>query len=87
MKPLLAITIWLATAIAFAADEPQEILLWPKGAPGSEGKTAVENVEINAAGERIVTSVHKPSITPYLPAEGKATGAAVLVIPGGGHRL
>jgi acetyl esterase/lipase len=87
MKPLLAITIWLATAIAFAADEPQEILLWPKGAPGSEGKTAAENVEINAAGERIVTSVHKPSITPYLPAEGKATGAAVLVIPGGGHRL
>ena len=87
MKPLLAITIWLATAIASSADEPAEILLWPAGAPGSEGKTDAEKVEINAAGERIVTSVHKPSITAYLPADGKATGTAVLVIPGGGHRL
>jgi dienelactone hydrolase len=86
MKPLLAITICLAAAIASAADEPEEILLWPGGAPGSEGKTDAEKVEINA-GERIVTSVHKPSITPYLPADGKATGAGVLVIPGGGHRL
>ena len=87
MKSLLAITIWLAVAVASAADEPNEILLWPNGAPGSEGKTAAEHVEVNAAGERIVTSVHKPSITPYLPADGKGTGAAVLVIPGGGHRL
>jgi endo-1,4-beta-xylanase len=87
MKLSLAIAICLATTIASAADEPLEILLWPNGAPGSEGKSAAENVEINAAGERIVTSVHKPSITPYLPADGKGTGAAVLVIPGGGHRL
>jgi endo-1,4-beta-xylanase len=87
MKVALTITFLLATAIASAADEPNEILLWPNGAPGSEGKTAAENVEINTAGERIVTSVHKPSITPYLPADGKGNGAAVLVIPGGGHRL
>jgi endo-1,4-beta-xylanase len=87
MKPFLAIAICLATTIASAADEPQEILLWPNGAPGSEGKSAADKVEINASGERIVTSVHKPSITPYLPADGKGTGAAVLVIPGGGHRL
>jgi acetyl esterase/lipase len=87
MKPLLAISIWLATGVAFAADEPNEILLWPNGAPGSEGQTAAEKVQVNAAGERNVTSVHKPSITPYLPADGKGTGAAVLVLPGGGHRL
>jgi endo-1,4-beta-xylanase len=87
MKPFLSVMIWLATAIASAADEPQEILLWPAGAPGSEGKTAIEKVEVTASGERNITSVHKPSITPYLPADGKGTGAAVLVIPGGGHRM
>lgn len=87
MKPFLIVTIWFAAAMAYAADEPQEILLWPAGAPGSEGKTAPEKVEVTASGERNLTSVHKPSITPYLPAEGKATGAAVLVIPGGGHRM
>ena len=41
----------------------------------------------SASGERQVSSVHKPSITPFLPAKEKATGAAVLVIPGGGHRM
>jgi endo-1,4-beta-xylanase len=30
--------------------------------------------------------VHKPSITPYLPVREKATGTAVIVAPGGGHR-
>jgi endo-1,4-beta-xylanase len=87
MKPLLALTIWLTTAIVIAADDPQEILLWPNGAPGSEGKTAEEKIEVTRSGERNITSVHKPSITPYLPANGTGTGAAVLVIPGGGHRM
>jgi endo-1,4-beta-xylanase len=87
MKYALAIAICLSAANVSAADEPQEILLWPPGAPGSENKQAAEKVEVNAAGERIVTSVHKPSITPFFPADDKRTGAAVLVIPGGGHRL
>ena len=83
MKSLL-LSLLLATA-ACAADASAEILLWPEGAPGSEGKTAPEKVVTSANGERQISSVHKPSITPYLPASGKATGAAVLVIPGGGH--
>ncbi len=65
---------------------PPEILLWPEGAPGSEGKTAPEVVETSKSGERQVSSVHKPSVQPFLPPADKATGAAVLVIPGGGHR-
>lgn len=69
-----------------AAQEPQAILLWPNGAPGSEGKTAGEVVRLYGAGERIVSSVHRPSITPFLPAAGSASGAAVIVMPGGGHR-
>ena len=83
--PLLLTALLFAAASAFAA-EP-EILLWPGGAPGSEGKTDAEKVVVSASGERQVSSVHKPSITAYLPAKEKATGAAVLVIPGGGHRM
>jgi endo-1,4-beta-xylanase len=71
----------------FAADVPQSIPLWPNGAPGSEGKTGAE-VGKPAGPERgftTLTNVHNPSITPYLPKE-RATGAAVVVLPGGGHR-
>src|SRR5689334_10256553 len=81
----------LLAAFAFAAlttfaAEPQEILLWPNGAPGSEGKTDKEVVAVSKSGEQSVWSIHRPSITPYLPKD-KGNGAAVLVIPGGGHRV
>lgn len=75
----------LMMSVAGAADAPKEILLWPEGAPGSEGKTEPETVVTSNSGERTVSTVHKPSITPFLPAKEKANGAAVLVIPGGGH--
>ena len=64
-----------------------EIFLWPDGAPGSEGKTDKEVVETSASGERKITQVHQPSITPFLPANDKSNGAAVIVAPGGGHRV
>src|ERR1700733_8560190 len=68
-----------------AVDEPKEILLWPGGAPGSEGKTAPEKVRIAEEGDHVISSIHHPSITPYLPAAAEGTGAAVIVAPGGGH--
>jgi acetyl esterase/lipase len=75
----------LTTAIA-AADEPKSVLLWPNGAPGSEGKTAAETTRVTQDGEHVVANVHQPSITPYLPSKETATGAAVVIAPGGGHR-
>jgi acetyl esterase/lipase len=68
-----------------AVAQHQPILLWPNGAPGSEGKTAPEVIEVSADGEHSVSSIHQPSITPYLPAKGTANGAAVIIAPGGGH--
>ncbi len=76
----------LLLAIVAVAQQPKEILLWPKGAPGSEGKTGDEAVRVTEDGEHVVTNVHKPSLTPYLPPKDKATGAAVIIAPGGGHR-
>jgi len=74
------------TLAASAADEPKEIPLWPNGAPGSEGKTAPERVERTATGSLKVYSIHSPTITPYLPAKERASGAAVVIMAGGGHR-
>jgi endo-1,4-beta-xylanase len=69
-----------------AAGTPDEVLLWPNSAPGSEGKTNEEVVRIyQPTGDHVITSVNKPSITPFLPGPDHATGAAVIVAPGGGH--
>ena len=47
-----------------AAEVPKEILLWPNGAPGSEGKTGDEKVRVTDAGDHVISNIHKPSITP-----------------------
>ncbi len=85
VMPVLVCLTSIATA------QPQAILLWPNGAPGSEGrpsegKSPEETVRVNEYGEHIVSGVHHPSITPYLPAREKSTGAAVIIAPGGGHK-
>lgn len=81
-----ALALCLSVSV-LAVQQPAEIPLWPSGAPGSEGKTGPEAVTTSQSGELSVSSVHNPSLTPYLPAAGKGTGTAILVIPGGGHRM
>lgn len=80
----LILLLLLLAGSAFAQNAP--ILLWPNGAPGSEGKTAGEAVRVTENDEHIVSSVHRPSITPFLPSKENATAAAVIIAPGGGHR-
>ena len=88
MKTLASIVVALVLSAALAgAQTPSEIPLWTSGSPGSEGKTAKEAVTTSASGELSVSSIHNPSITPYLPAKDRANGTAILVIPGGGHRM
>lgn len=84
MKNLVLGVLLASVSSALAASDP--ILVWPNGAPGSEGKTEPEVVITSENGDQKVTTVHKPTITPYLPDKAKATGAAVIVAPGGGHR-
>jgi len=75
--------LWLAAA---AAAQTDVVILWPNGAPGSEGWTQNEAVyQQNAAGLKGVRNIVKPSLTVYLP-EGAATGTSVVVAPGGGFR-
>lgn len=70
-----------------AETTPPAIALWEKGAPGSESRAnEAEKADIGP-GKCNVTNIHNPSIVPYLPEKGKGTGTAVLIAPGGGHRM
>jgi acetyl esterase/lipase len=57
------------TVSAAGADRPAVEWLWPKGAPGAVGNEAAD----------------RPSLTVFLPPAEKATGAAVVICPGGGY--
>lgn len=85
IRALICIAL-LSLPTVCLAQTSKEVYLWPGDAPGSEGKRAPESVRLSDTGEHIVSSVHRPSILPYLPEKDSNTGAAVLVIPGGGHR-
>jgi acetyl esterase/lipase len=84
LKFLAVFTFLLLISITSIAQQ-KEILLWPNGAPGSEGKTGDERLRI-VEGDHVISNIHHPSITVYLPVKEKATGAAVIIAPGGGHR-
>ncbi len=57
-------------AVEAVAPDAPPVPLWPAGAPGALGSAAED----------------RPSVTPYLPDAGRATGAAMLVFPGGGYQ-
>jgi endo-1,4-beta-xylanase len=55
--------MFLLPIAVLAAGGSNEILLWPNGAPGSEGKTSDETVRIyQPTGDHVITRVNNPSI-------------------------
>lgn len=68
--PLLCATLALACCAA-AAPSPEALTLplWPQSAPGAQGSAEAD----------------RPEITVHPAPKGKATGAAVIVCPGGGY--
>ena len=79
----LIVGLLLTPFILLAQEAPQVIPLWPKGAPGFENRRN----EPELAKDYWVRNIHNPSLTVFLPPKGKANGAAVVICPGGGHRL
>ncbi|MEI6322345.1 MAG: alpha/beta hydrolase [bacterium] len=67
---LCGISMILASLMNISANTAQqEFPLWPNGAPGALGTTTNDI----------------PTLTPYLPEPSRATGAAIIVCPGGGY--
>lgn len=69
MKIFFALTAMFFSLTLSRAEMPTPIPLWPGGAPGALG---TNDCDI-------------PTVTPYLPDPTKATGAALLICPGGGY--
>jgi acetyl esterase/lipase len=74
--------VCLTSAITMAQGTPQVVHLWDQGAPGFESRRD----EPEVAKDYWVRNIQNPSITVFLPPKEKANGAAVLIVPGGGHR-
>lgn len=82
LKKLLFL-VSLLPAMAWAQSAPFVVPLWNNGAPGFEKLKDVPE----QAKDYWVKNINNPTLTVYLPPKDKATGAAVVVCPGGGHRL
>jgi acetyl esterase/lipase len=84
----------LATALfsnaALAADPPAvpetryvDIALWPRGAPG----TAARAGEAEVGRDYWVRNIHRPSLIAFPAPPKRNNGAAIVIFPGGGHKL
>lgn len=101
LRPLIATLALVATIPAQAQErrgpppmvaiatpeQPGAIPLYPKGAPALPGGSTAENWGTFDAHYKVVRNVTVPTLTPYLPHPSKATGAAVIIAPGGGFML
>ena len=71
----------LGAAGGLGAAERMVVPLWVNGAPGFESRRDEPEQVINDR----QTNIHNPTLTVFLPPPEKATGAAVVIAPGGGH--
>lgn len=87
---LAALLAFAATAAAqdgtiYPLEAPAEPTAIPLGTGGVENQPAPETW-FRQWGDPMARNISKATLTPFLPAPGKANGAAVIVAPGGGFR-
>jgi acetyl esterase/lipase len=70
-------------ALALPCWAQSSVKIWPAGAPGSESRRH----EPETVRDTYVSNVHEPSLTVFPADRRHANGAAVIVVPGGGHRM
>jgi acetyl esterase/lipase len=82
MRNLLIIVFFSASFSVFAQDSSIVFSLWQNGAPGFENRKK----EKEEAKDWWVKNINNPSLTVFLPPKEIATGAAVVICPGGGFQ-
>ncbi|NCD69062.1 alpha/beta hydrolase [Mucilaginibacter agri] len=85
MTRLLRLILCIAALMPFAVFAQSDstiIPLWKNGAPGFENRK-----DEPEKGGKYTYNVNNPTITVYMPPKDKANGAAIVVCPGGGHRI
>ncbi|QOY85675.1 alpha/beta hydrolase [Paludibaculum fermentans] len=90
---IFTVFLTIASTMAYAA-EPAAEKIWPKGAPGEKGDIGPEADTTKAdgalvAGRRVIRlgNVSEPTITIYPAPKNRNSGAAVVVLPGGGYNI
>ncbi len=91
-QAVMLASLLVITTIAVAQDgtiypltAPAEPNAIPLGTGGVEGQPAPETW-FRQWGDPMARNISKATLTPFLPKQGKANGAAVIVAPGGGFR-
>lgn len=102
MRKCAYFSIALAAALSFTAfaaqsnrpAKPFAIAIWPHGAPGEKASIGPErditkSTDALVGGRKLIhlTDVSNPTLTVYEAPADKATGAAVVVFPGGGYQI
>src|SRR5882672_8149966 len=85
---MMRTAVCTAGAIAFTflmacSADSQVVNIWPGVAPGSENWTHKERTADNTPIGTVVFNVVTPTLTAYLPERSNATGACVIIAPGG----
>ena len=88
MRSLL-ISSMLSVLIVPMAHSQEIINLWPDGAiPNAiPGAQITEKSDPGTDGIMRISNVSVPTLTAYLPPKEKATGAAIMICPGGGYSI
>jgi acetyl esterase/lipase len=78
----IACLLLLGAQTAPAAD-PEAVPIWSNGAPGAQAHAREPEIVENS----YIRSVHNPTLTVFRADPGHANGTAVVIAPGGGHRM
>src|SRR2546430_13212379 len=84
MKKLLLSFIAITCSVLLSCSQTV-IPLYKDSIPNS--KPGPDEEKSEASGILRISKVSRPSLTVYLPPKEKATGAGVIVIPGGGYTI
>lgn len=82
-------SLLFATVLTQTARSQEVLNLWPDGAVPNAiaGVQITEKADPGTDGIMRISNVSAPTLTAYLPPKDKATGAAVMVCPGGGYTI